>query len=103
MYITGAVKNSGVVVVKEEERLDDAVKKLGGLTEEADLERINLAIILEDGMHYKIPKIGEEAVEEEQQKDGKVNINRADKSELENIPGVGPATADKIKIGRAHV
>src|SRR5699024_9596873 len=59
VFISGEVKNPGVVTIDIDKRLSDAIDKLGGITENADLNKINLAIKLEDESHYIIPKIGE--------------------------------------------
>ena len=55
MGVTGAVKNQGVYGLQEGSRIADAIEKAGGTTEEADIEKINLAYLLEDGMKIKIP------------------------------------------------
>lgn len=119
VYITGAVANPGVISLDSNMRLDDALKKLGGTTKDADINRINLAMKLEDSQHYIIPYIGQE--DDPSQKDmqasnnssdsagsldnsssasnsqnSKININSADESQLETISGVGPSTAQKI-------
>ena len=119
VYITGAVANPGVISLDSNMRLDDALKKLGGTTKDADINRINLAMKLEDSQHYIIPYIGQE--DDPSQKDmqasnnssdsagnlansssasnlqdSKININSADESQLETISGVGPSTAKKI-------
>lgn len=59
VFISGAVKNPGVVTIDTEKRLSDAVNELGGTTENADLNKVNLAIKLKDESHYIIPKVGE--------------------------------------------
>lgn len=105
VYISGEVVNPGIVSIKNDKRLYDAVQELGGVTENADLNRINLAIKLNDEQHYIIPKIGENTGIEKEAKyldedkndeNKKININMADIQELDNLPGVGEATANKI-------
>lgn len=106
IYISGEVNSPGVVTIDSNKRLSDAVEKLGGLTKEADFNRINLAMKIEDEKHYIIPKIGEElefnnkesnTMESFENKDSnKVNINTATVQELDSLPGVGEATANKI-------
>lgn len=107
IYISGAVRTPGVVSIGDNDRLIDAIEKVGGFIDEADLNRINLAMIVEDGSHYIIPKIGEEiesstSVNNLNQNSGslntnnKVNINTADLTLLDTLPGVGPSTAQKI-------
>lgn len=106
IYISGEINSPGVVTIGIDKRLSDAVDKLGGLTKDADFNRINLAMKIEDEKHYIIPKIGEElevnneessVVESVDNKDSnKININTATIQELDSLPGVGEATANKI-------
>lgn len=55
VHISGAVQNEGVIELEENSRIADAVEKAGGYTEDASVEEINLAYMLEDGMKIKIP------------------------------------------------
>lgn len=118
VYITGAVANPGVICIEGDKRLDDVIKKAGGLTKDADFERINLAMSIEDSQHYIIPykdenknisssdsvKQGEDSKSVDSGvcnssnsgDSSKVGINTSDQSKLETIPGVGPSTARKI-------
>ena len=118
IYITGAVKNQGVYELEENSRIADAIKISGGLTEDANINDINLAYILEDGMKIYIPKKSDNIndikdytniyVSKEnntssnsnnansENKSSKVNINTATQAELESLPGIGPSTATKI-------
>ena len=107
IYVSGEVNNPGIVTIESDKRLYDAVEKLGGVTENADLNRINLALKLNDEEHYIIPKIGEENIISQDisvnnidtiknEQTSKININTATIEELDNLPGVGEATANKI-------
>ena len=115
VYVVGEVNSPGVVSLKEKARIVDAIDAAGGKTENADLTKINLAYILEDGVQIYVPKIGEKANEKEsyitdeagegvitdelvstEKKASKVNINTANSEKLQTIPGVGQATAEKI-------
>ena len=107
IYVSGEVNNPGIVTIESDKRLYDAVEKLGGVTENADLNRINLAIKINDEEHYIIPKIGEENIISQDisvnnidtiknEQTSKININTATIEELDNLPGVGEATANKI-------
>ena len=101
VYICGAVKNSQVVTLNENSRVYDAIEAAGGLLDNADLFNINLANILEDGEKIYIPKIGEEINNEDISSSNnttnkKININTANQTLLETIPGIGPSTALKI-------
>lgn len=113
IYISGEVKNPGVVELKYDARLADGVDLCGGLTEDANLNGINLAMKIKDEGHYIIPKVGEETAdtvtndneyrnenntlnEPESNNDNKININTADLSELDSLPGFGQVIAQKI-------
>lgn len=106
IYISGQVNNPGVVSVSNDKRLIDAIEILGGTTKDADLNRVNMALKVEDEGHYIIPKIGEEVLDNSLQNNikqyndesmgNKININTASISELDDLPGVGEATANKI-------
>jgi len=101
--IKGAVKNPGVYQMKVGDRVKDALEAAGGLTEEADSQKVNLAKRLEDQMAIVVPKVGEEAEEipagetrKEATKEGKVNINTATVEELKTLKGVGEKKAEAI-------
>ncbi len=103
IYISGEVNTPGVVTLNEGERLTNAIDKVGGFTKDADLNGVNIAAKIEDEQHYIIPKKGEvsisnskEASSSERNKSSKININTATKEELDTLPGVGEATANKI-------
>lgn len=109
IYITGAVVKPGMLYLPLDSRLDDALKA-AEITSEADLNTINPAQKLKDGQKIIIPaKIitGENENHEIQPSSaesqtkasssmGKVNINTAGLEELDNIPGIGPALAQRI-------
>lgn len=102
--ITGAIHKPGTVTILKGSRLQEAVDQLGGLTDEADRDRINLAIILDDQQKIHIPKIGEEVQDvidsssdyNSGYTNGKININRASKEVLSQLPGIGEVIAQRI-------
>lgn len=119
VHITGEVKNWGVIELPEGSRVIDAVDKAGGFTDSADIEKVNLAYELSDGVKVYIPsknedEIGDTTTQEyitadsgnnvitggndmkKETKSELVNINKATQTELETLPGIGPSTALKI-------
>ena len=104
VHISGAVKNPGILKINSSKRVVDALEMAGGATDDADLDKINLAAKLHDEEKIYIPKIGEVSNNEisslvssgENSNAGKININTADSTELQKIPGVGAKTAEKI-------
>lgn len=109
VYISGEVNKPGIVTLSDGDRLATAVEKVGGTTKKADLNGVNMAVKLQDEMHYIIPKIGDMARsnnskletndntnQNEPLKTSQININTATIEELDKLPGVGEATANKI-------
>ena len=113
VHITGEVKKSGVVKIKEGSRIEDIIEAAGGLTENADITNVNLAFVVEDGMKIRIPSVNEEKTDEDYitEDSGKgvimtdentstsssvININTASESELEQLPGIGPSISSRI-------
>lgn len=101
VYITGAIKYPGVIEVEEGSRLIDVIELAGGMLEDADNNRINLALKVQDEGMYLIPKIGEEidiidSAGEVPQDTDKININKATQQELETLYGIGPAKSKAI-------
>ncbi|KPU27881.1 hypothetical protein TR13x_00550 [Caloranaerobacter sp. TR13] len=105
VHISGEVYKSGLVILKEGDRVIDAVNAAGGLKEEADLDRINLAKKLVDEEKIYIPKKGEESFISDPEENvivstnvsaGKVNINNASLNELMKLPKIGKTLASRI-------
>lgn len=102
VHISGEVNKAGVYEIEDDDRLDDLVKKAGGLTENADLNSINLSMILEDEMRIIIPNINDADKNidpmplMDSTDDEKININTASKEELMTLPNIGEKRADSI-------
>lgn len=106
VYVIGEVQRPGVVELEEGARIEEAIILAGGTTQYSDLSKINLAYRLEDGQKISVPSIkdnsneevieNEEAVENDNSNNTKININTGEISELTNLPGVGEALAQRI-------
>lgn len=123
IYITGEVNNTGVYYLNIGSRIIDAINLAGGFTSKANISKINLAFVLEDGMKVNIPSDddlknnndfeyitmssgdgandynntnNETVSSQESSKTDIVNINTATQTELETLPGIGPSLALKI-------
>lgn len=104
--VGGEVNHPSVVELSDGSRVTDAIEAAGGLTEHADLTDINQAAFISDGEKIYIPsQEAEESGEllsggsgegSNSSSDGKININTADSTQLQELNGVGPATAEKI-------
>lgn len=106
VYITGEVKNQGVIELEEGDRIADAIEKAGGQTEQASLKNVNLAYQLEDGQKIYIPNVndneteiiddGASGVVGDTTNQTVVNINKADETELQSLNGIGESLATSI-------
>lgn len=125
VHVAGAVNNPGVYRLRYGSRINDAVVAAGGATTTANLDAINLATVLNEGEQIYVPKRGEKphTITGRPQVGGgatggasnggaggvnggasgvnggalsTININLASVVELEQLPGVGPATAKAI-------
>lgn len=94
VYITGAVATPGVYSLPEGSRIEDAVVAAGGFHEDADPQGVNLAARLSDGVQVFVPYLsGKTPATPIVQR---VNINTASMAELDTLPGVGPTLAQTI-------
>ena len=101
VHVAGAVAEPGVYDVRGPARVVDAIEAAGGPTPEAELNALNLAAPLVDGQRIYLPVVGEivAPVDEGSVGDaasGPIDLNTATPGELEELPGIGPATATAI-------
>ncbi len=111
--VVGAVRKPGIVRVAAGARVVDVITAAGGATAGADLTRLNLAAPIADGARVAVPATGQPAPGIDPGAvtggagdsgspdggggaDGPVNLNTATADALDELPGVGPATAAAI-------
>ncbi|NTU64791.1 MAG: hypothetical protein HGB05_15685, partial [Chloroflexi bacterium] len=101
VYVSGAVNKPDVYILPLNAIVKDAIAAAGGATEDADLDRINLATRLADQMQVYVPRQGEAAPpppggSAPGAAAQKININTASVEELDKLPGIGPSIANAI-------
>lgn len=108
VYVSGEVNSPGLVELPSDSRIADAIKACGDFTPLADKAKINLAQKLTDGMQIQVSSKTPVINSNEQVNDTNsnspnnnsssnlININTATKEDLDTLPGIGPATAQKI-------
>jgi len=107
-HVAGAVVSPGLIRLDQGARVADAIDDAGGPDDDADLDRVNLAAVVSDGDRILVPRIGEPAPAlipgpngTEATSSVPLDLNTATATELETLPGVGPATAAAIVAHRS--
>jgi competence protein ComEA len=110
VHVAGAVRQPGVYELKEGQRIADAIARAGGATAKADTAAVNLAAPLADGMQVLIPSrvagaagtaAAGSAAGGSAAAGARVSLSSATVEQLDELPGIGPVTAQKIVDYRA--
>ena len=99
VHVVGAIRRPGLYRLRADARIADAVRRAGGATRNADLALVNLAAPLADGAQVVVPRrqpAGVAAVGTAGAAGGPVHLNTATLEQLDELAGVGPATAQRI-------
>jgi competence protein ComEA len=101
VHVAGAVRRPGVYRMRAGARVDDAVGRAGGATRRADLSQVNLAAEVEDGRQVLVPERPRAAAPgapaaAPTQPGVPLNLNTATLEQLDELDGIGPATAQNI-------
>jgi DNA uptake protein ComE-like DNA-binding protein len=94
--ISGEIKKPGTYTLVWGSRVQDIIQAAGGLTSNADPHLVNLAEPLDTGESVFIPS------QMTEQGETRISINNATAKDLESLPSVGPATAQRILEGRPY-
>jgi competence protein ComEA len=121
--VAGAVRTPGVYTLPAASIISDAIAAAGGPSDDADLDRVNKAVPLTDGMQVYVPHMADVAAPQpvepvppkaasvpltetgavgDSEEGAHLDINTATLAELDTLPGIGPATAQRIIDGRPY-
>lgn len=102
----GALLRPGLYRLPAGSRVADLIEAAGGPTADADVHQLNLAARVSDGDRVYVPRTGEAGEPAAEaagpggaagaERGGKLDLNSATQGQLEELPGVGPATATAI-------
>jgi competence protein ComEA len=100
VHVVGQVVKPGLYSLPEGSRVDDAISRAGGPKPRAALEAVNLAAPVADGQQIIVPSRRQAAQalagSPGSIAGGRVHLNSATLEQLDELPGIGPVTAQKI-------
>ena len=107
VHVAGAVKQPGVIELPPGARVADAIERAGGAAPGADLDLLNLAALVIDGAQILVPERGDPGAPGPSPtgppQATTVNLNTADQTMLETVPGLGPVKAGAIVAYRTEI
>ena len=96
VHVAGSVKSPGIYQLDSGTRVYDAVLAAGGFTSKANQASVNMARALNDGEQLLISAQGGAQSFENAMVSSLISLNQASASQLEELPGVGPALAGRM-------
>lgn len=99
VYVVGAVRHAGLVRLREGARVADALEHAGGPSRRADLALVNLAAPVADGQQIVVPERVAAAAGGQggaAAAPARVSLASATLAQLDELPGIGPVTAQRI-------
>ena len=110
VYVVGAVAHAGLYRLTDGARIDDAVRRAGGLAADADPATVNLAERISDGEEIHVLRTGETPPPKSRARSARarksrrrvlppgtqIDLNAADANALGSLPGIGPTLAERI-------
>ena len=108
VHVAGAVEDPGIVELPQGSRVADAIEQAGGASPRADLDMLNLAALVTDGAQILVPERGAAGLPAPSPLPGSpqaatVDLNSADQTALETVPGLGPVKAGAIIAYRTEI
>jgi competence protein ComEA len=105
VYVAGAVTRPGLYTLPVSARVDEAVRRAGGMRADADPEAVNLAERISDGEEIRVVRAGESTPRPARRRavrrvratpSATVDVNTADAAALASLPGIGATLAARI-------
>jgi competence protein ComEA len=107
VHVAGAVASPGLYRLPVDARVVDAVAAAGGFAADADRAAVNLARAVSDGEQIVVPVVGAAPPPDpapgeggEGASEGIIDLNAADAADLDTLPRIGPALAERIVAWR---